>query len=126
MNPPVSVIVPFRGRIPWVREAVDSVLAQSMGNLEIILVDDGSEESASFLNEFQDDRIRYIRQNPSGPAAARNSGIRVAMGNISLSSIRMTCFSGQTGNSTPVDGRTPGHCILPHLLCEDGCCGKGP
>jgi glycosyltransferase involved in cell wall biosynthesis len=80
MNPAVSVIVPFRGRIPWVREAVDSVLAQSIGNFEIILVDDGSEESASFLNEFQDDRIRYIRQNPSGPAAARNSGIRVAMG----------------------------------------------
>ncbi len=80
MTPVVSVIIPFRGRIPWLREAVDSVLAQTFRNFELILVDDGSDEPAAFLDEIRDGRVRYIRQPPAGAAAARNLGIRYAAG----------------------------------------------
>jgi len=80
LTPVVSVIIPFRGRIPWLREAVDSVLAQTFRNFELILVDDGSDEPAAFLDEIRDGRVRYIRQPPAGAAAARNLGIRYAAG----------------------------------------------
>ncbi|MBE0602670.1 MAG: glycosyltransferase [Deltaproteobacteria bacterium] len=80
MTPAVSVIIPFRGRIPLLREAVGSVLAQTFRDFELILVNDGSDEQVSFLDEVRDDRIRYIRQPPSGAAAARNLGIRKATG----------------------------------------------
>ena len=80
MNPAVSVIIPFRGRIPWLREAVDSVLTQTFGDFELILVDDGSDQPPSFLDEIRDDRVRCILQRPSGAGTARNAGIRKATG----------------------------------------------
>lgn len=76
----VSVVIPFYSHVEWLREAVDSVLAQSYKNFEIILVNDGSKEDLTdFLAEYGD-KLVYLYQENAGAAAARNKGIRHATG----------------------------------------------
>ena len=75
--PKVSVIIPFQNRIPWLTEAVESVLAQTFQDFEIIIVDNGSTDAYEAPN---DPRIRYIRQEDRGPAGGRNCGMDVARG----------------------------------------------
>lgn len=78
--PLVSAVIPTYNYARYVAGAVESVLAQSFDDLEIVVVDDGStDETADTLHPFLD-RIRYIRQEHRGLAAARNTGIRVARG----------------------------------------------
>jgi len=80
-TPDVSVIVPTHNRAHLVAEAVDSVLAQTFGNLEVIVIDDGSTDNTlEVLQTFSDSRIRVIRQNNLGISGARNTGIRAARG----------------------------------------------
>lgn len=76
----VSVVIPFRGRIPWLREAVDSVLAQTFRDFELILVDDGSPEDVSGESWVRHESVHYVRQDPRGPGAARNRGVRLGLG----------------------------------------------
>jgi glycosyltransferase involved in cell wall biosynthesis len=78
--PKVSVIIPFHNRIKWLTEAVQSVLDQTYTDSEIILVDDGSTEDITSHIDIGDERIRYVRQENKGPAAARNHGIDLARG----------------------------------------------
>lgn len=78
--PIVSVVVPFYNKIEWLLEAVDSVLAQTYHNFELILVDDGSTDSLESLKKYQDSRIIYIHQKNQGSAAARNTGLECANG----------------------------------------------
>ena len=79
--PKVSVIIPFYNtRLEWLQEAIQSVLDQTYSDYEVILVDDGSTESLSSLVSVSDERVRYVRQENKGPAAARNHGIRLALG----------------------------------------------
>lgn len=76
----VSVIIPTYNRCLYLREAVQSVLAQTGVDLELIVVDDGStDETAAAMRDF-DDRLRYIRKSHSGVSSARNEGTRVANG----------------------------------------------
>lgn len=76
----VSVIIPFYSHIDWLYEAIESVFAQTYPIYEIILVNDGSKEDMSeFLKKYED-RILYIYQENTGPAGARNNGIRHATG----------------------------------------------
>lgn len=75
--PKVSVIIPFQNRIPWLNEAVDSVLAQTFQDFEIIIVDN---ESTDSYQPPHDSRIRYIRQKDRGPAGGRNRGMDAARG----------------------------------------------
>lgn len=72
-----SAIVPlFNGR-RFIREAVDSILAQRLPPLEIIVVDDGSTDGgAALLAEYP--QVRVVRQPNAGEAAARNRGIKEA------------------------------------------------
>ena len=80
MLPSVSVIMAVYNGEPHMREAVDSILAQSLGNLELILVDDASTDATwRVLASCHDSRLRVLR-NPSrlGAAAARNRAIQVA------------------------------------------------
>jgi glycosyltransferase involved in cell wall biosynthesis len=78
--PLVSAVIPTYNYARYVAGAVESVLAQSFDDLEIVVVDDGSiDETADTLDPFAE-RIRYIRQEHRGLAAARNTGIRVARG----------------------------------------------
>lgn len=71
----VSVIIPTYNRWPMVGEAIDSVLAQSYGELELIVVDDGSrDETAEKLTKYGP-AVRVISQPRRGVAAARNLGV---------------------------------------------------
>lgn len=81
-NIKISVIIPFYNRISWTIAAVRSVLQQTHQNFEIILVDDGSTNDVSPLLDLcnRDVRIKYQRQDNSGPAKARNRGIDTATG----------------------------------------------
>jgi len=80
MLPQVSVIIPSYNSGSWIRECVNSVLRQSYPNLEIIVVDDGSQDSTSqILSEF-DGKIRFMQFEHRGVGAARNAAIEAAGG----------------------------------------------
>jgi glycosyltransferase involved in cell wall biosynthesis len=77
----VSVIVPLYGVEKYIAATVQSVLAQNYENFELILVDDGSpDRSVEICSRIKDSRIKILRQENRGPAAARNLGIRHAQG----------------------------------------------
>jgi glycosyltransferase involved in cell wall biosynthesis len=77
----VSVIVPLYGVEKYIAATVQSVLAQTYENFELILVDDGSpDRSVEICRRIKDPRIKILRQENQGPAAARNLGIRHAKG----------------------------------------------
>jgi glycosyltransferase involved in cell wall biosynthesis len=76
----VSVVIPTYNYGHYVAEAVESVLAQTYKNIEIIVVDDGSTDDTEDRLEAYRDRIRYIRQQNQGCSMARNSGIHAAKG----------------------------------------------
>ena len=72
----VSVVIPAYNAVRYVKEAIDSVLAQTYRNFEIIVVDDGStDETPRILQQFGE-AIRYIRQPNQGLSSARNTAIR--------------------------------------------------
>ncbi|MFC2038924.1 glycosyltransferase family 2 protein [Chloroflexota bacterium] len=79
----ISVIVPVYNAKKFLNKSIESVINQSHKNIELILVNDGSTDSSELIcNKYAlaDNRIKVISQNNSGPAAARNSGIRHATG----------------------------------------------
>lgn len=77
----VSVIIPTYNRKAYVCQAIDSALAQTYADCEIIVVDDGSTDGTGMaLQERYGERIRYIYQNNRGEAAARNEAIRHSRG----------------------------------------------
>ena len=78
--PLISVIVPVYNGATFLREAIDSILAQHYPCVEIIVVDDGStDDIEAAVAELPVD-VRFFRQDNAGPAAARNRGIRDASG----------------------------------------------
>ena len=78
--PLISVIVPAFNAESTIREAVESVLAQSYRPLEILVVDDGSTDGTFACSENIHPDVRVIQQVNAGPSAARNHGIREAKG----------------------------------------------
>lgn len=79
----VSIIVPVYNVEMYLPQCIDSILAQSYSNIEVILVDDGSTDSSlSICREYaeRDERIRVYHQNNMGVSAARNTGISNARG----------------------------------------------
>ena len=81
--PKVSVIVPVFNAEKYLQECVDSVLNQTLTDLELILVDDGSADGSPALCDkyaAQDCRVRVIHQENAGAAAARNRGMSIAAG----------------------------------------------
>jgi GT2 family glycosyltransferase len=81
-SPLVSVIVPARNGASFLPQAVASIRAQNYPALDIIVVDDGSSDDIQDVVARLPATIRYFRQEPSGPAAARNRGIREARGEL--------------------------------------------
>src|SRR5947209_9006274 len=81
-NPLVSVVIPAFGAAGFISAAIDSVLAQTVANYEIIIVNDGSPDTPALENVLASvrDRITYLTRENGGPAAARNTGIRAARG----------------------------------------------
>ncbi|MCB2227419.1 MAG: glycosyltransferase family 2 protein [Desulfarculaceae bacterium] len=81
-SPLVSVIMPVYNQEPYLREAVDSVLAQTWRDFELLVVNDGSSDrSREIVLSYRDPRVRLI-DNPRnlGLASARNAGLRQARG----------------------------------------------
>ena len=75
----VSVVIPTYNRGRLLCDALDSIEKQTLPVFEIIVVDDGStDETSQLIRRYA--KVKYIRQNNAGPAAARNRGIREACG----------------------------------------------
>jgi glycosyltransferase involved in cell wall biosynthesis len=79
--PRVSIIVPAYNAAQWLRETLESALAQTHADKEIIVVDDGSRDGTmDATRSFSGRGIRVVTQPNRGPAAARNHGLRLATG----------------------------------------------
>lgn len=76
----VSVIIPCYNAANYLPEAIESVLAQTYHDYEIIVVDDGSTDQTSDIITQYQSRLNYIYQKNMGVGAARNTGIRYAKG----------------------------------------------
>ena len=80
-KPMVSVILPTYQRADRIERAIRSVLEQTFGNFELIVVDDGStDDTESVVKAIRDDRIKYVKQMNAGACAARNAGLSLAKG----------------------------------------------
>ena len=81
--PKISVIVPVYKAEKFLATCIESILNQTYGNLEIILVDDGSPDSCGKICEkyaLSDSRVKVVHQKNAGVAAARNVGLDLAEG----------------------------------------------
>ena len=82
-QPKVSVIIPVYNAGPYLRPCLDSVLSQTLSDMEILCVDDGStDDSPAILGEYaqRDPRLRILAQENRGAGAARNTGMAEARG----------------------------------------------
>jgi len=79
----ISIIIPVYNAEKFLNKSIESVINQSYESIELILIDDGSTDSSKMICDkyaLADKRIQVISQKNSGPAAARNAGIRYATG----------------------------------------------
>ena len=79
----ISIVIPIYNVEKYVKRCIDSVLAQTYKNIEIILVDDGSEDNCGEIcDEYakSNNYIKVLHQENSGLAAARNNGIKITTG----------------------------------------------
>lgn len=79
-KPTVSVVIPAYNAAEFLGEALESVLAQTYQPLEVIVVDDGSEDETPQVAAAYPGRVTYVRKQRGGPGSARNAGIRAASG----------------------------------------------
>jgi glycosyltransferase involved in cell wall biosynthesis len=79
-GPLVSVIIPNYNYAGYIGEALESVLAQTYSNVEVIVVDDESPDNSLEVLTHYGDRIKVIAQKNSGVAAARNTGVAACSG----------------------------------------------
>jgi glycosyltransferase involved in cell wall biosynthesis len=81
-TPTVSVIIPAYNAAKYIGEAVNSVFAQTFTSHEIIVINDGSNDTDELERELKryPPSLRYIKQDNRGAAAARNTGLRAAAG----------------------------------------------
>lgn len=83
MNPYFSIIIPTYNRVEIIHNTIESVIAQSYENWELIVIDDGSTDNTGrIVNQYKekDKRIKYIYQNNAERSVARNNGIKNAKG----------------------------------------------
>jgi glycosyltransferase involved in cell wall biosynthesis len=80
-NALISVIMPVYNAEKFLRKAIDSILYQSFGNFEFIIVNDGSTDgSESIVKAYDDPRIRYVSQQNTGIGGALRRGCELALG----------------------------------------------
>jgi glycosyltransferase involved in cell wall biosynthesis len=69
--------MPVHNGAAFISKAIGSVLTQTFRDFDLLVIDDGStDETASVVHSFNDDRVRYFYQGNRGPSAARNTGIQ--------------------------------------------------
>lgn len=79
-NPAVSVVIPVYNGENYLRLAIESVLSQTFQDFEIIVIDDGSKDATPDIAHSFGNRVRYVKQENAGVAAAVNHGISLARG----------------------------------------------
>lgn len=80
--PAISVVMPVWNGSRYLKEAIDSILAQTLRDFEFLIIDDGStDETVAIIESYQDPRIRLIRQDHKGIVVALNTGVRNARSN---------------------------------------------
>lgn len=78
-KPVLSVVVPLYNKERYIDRCLESILGQTCGDFELIVVNDGStDSSADKVRAYQDPRLRVLEQANAGPGAARNHGLREA------------------------------------------------
>lgn len=81
MHPLVSILIPCYNAERWIAETINSALAQTWQNKEIILVDDGSRDNTLFVSKsFESTNVKVIRQENCGASVARNRALKEAQG----------------------------------------------
>lgn len=83
-NPVVSIVMPAYNAARWIAKSIESVLAQTYGGWELIVVDDGSTDTTQAVVNSFSPYLKYIWQQNQGAPAARNRGLREAKGNYFL------------------------------------------
>ncbi len=82
-SPSVSIVIPCFNTGHHLAEAIESALTQTMQDIEIIVVDDGStDQTREVALGFDDPRLQYVYQDNAGLSAARNTGARVSRGRL--------------------------------------------
>jgi glycosyltransferase involved in cell wall biosynthesis len=79
-NPKVSCVITTFNRAIYLKQAIDSVLAQDPEIFELIVVDDGSTDDTASIVKVYGSRLHYVFQNNKGASAARNLGLEMAQG----------------------------------------------
>ena len=140
MKPRFSIIIPVYNVAPYLRECLDSVLAQIFTDWEAVCIDDGSTDGGgAILDEYaaKDKRFKVIHQENAGVSAARNVGLNSATGewflfldgDDILRSEALSTFVPYVEGATPRDGilvqpsipywtgdGVPERKIVPHIL----------
>lgn len=81
VNPVVSILIPCYNAAPWLAASLDSVLAQTWAEKEVILINDGStDNSLAIARRYESRGVRVVTQPNAGQAAARNHALRLARG----------------------------------------------
>ncbi|MHC5729153.1 MAG: glycosyltransferase family 2 protein, partial [Nostoc sp.] len=82
--PNFSIIIPVYNASAYIEQSLASVFAQSYGDFEVIVVDDGStDDTVDRVHKFcHHQSLRYVYQTNAGPAAARNTGLQLAKGEL--------------------------------------------
>lgn len=83
MSPKLSVVVPFCNTEEFLRECLESLAGQTLRDLEVILVDDGSTDNGAVIAKemcARDTRFRLVTRDNEGPGSARNAGVRQVRG----------------------------------------------
>jgi glycosyltransferase involved in cell wall biosynthesis len=81
MKPLISIIVPFYNSEKYIGKCIESILAQTLGDFEVLLINDGSkDESEAVCKKYADPRVRVITKENGGVSLARNLGLQEATG----------------------------------------------
>src|SRR5690554_5201221 len=83
MQPAISIIVPVYNLEAYVSKCLDSILTQTLENIEIIVVNDGSNDQSGEISDHyakKDGRIKVIHKDYGGVSSARNVGVKAANG----------------------------------------------
>ncbi len=80
-TPLVSVVIPAYNHERWIAETLESVFSQTLTDFELIVVDDGSKDrTVEIVGRFRDERLKLVRQENRGTAAAINRGLGLSRG----------------------------------------------
>ena len=90
-EPLVSVVIPNYNYGQYLRQAIDSVLAQTYPAIEIIVVDDGSQDESEAIVSSYGERVRLVAQRNQGVSVARNRGVKRVQASLWLSLTLTMC-----------------------------------